>query len=106
MNNKNNKKDEIKKLSESEEKEVAKTDEDKYFKSKKHRYIFALIELDGQSRATILGITKELYNDKDKAKKWRTNLTKLIHPDVCDIDGAETAMAKINDMYERMIENE
>jgi len=93
------KKNEIKKKSNEVE-------EDKYFKSIKHRYIFALTELDGEIRAKILGITKELYNDKKKAKKWRDKLTVLLHPDVCNIEGAEKAMAKINELYERMIEDE
>ena len=44
-----------------------KMEDDKYFKSKQHRYIFALVELDGTPRAKILGITKELYHDKNKA---------------------------------------
>ena len=48
-----------------------KMEDDKYFKSKQHRYIFALVELDGTPRAKILGITKELYHDKNKAKMWR-----------------------------------
>jgi len=79
---------------------------DKYFKSKQHRYIFALVELDGESRARILEITKELYNDKDKAKIWRDKIIKLIHPDLCTIEGCEKAMAKVNALYSRMVEDE
>ena len=55
---------------------------DKYFKSKQHRYIFALIELDGENRAKILEITRELYHDKNNAKVWRDKILNLIHPDV------------------------
>lgn len=80
--------------------------EDKYFKSKKHRYIFALIEIDDTSRAKILGITRELYNDKAKAKQWRDDLVKQIHPDVCTIEGAEKAVAKVNELYSRMVGDE
>ncbi len=79
---------------------------DKYFKSKQHRYIFALVELDGENRAKILEITRELYNDKDKAKIWRDKLIKLIHPDNCPIEGSEKAMAKVNELYSRMVEDE
>lgn len=79
---------------------------DKYFKSKQHRYIFTLTELDGENRAKILEITKELYHDKDKAKIWRDKIIKLIHPDICTIEGAEKAMAKLNELYSRMVEDE
>lgn len=79
---------------------------DKYFISLKHRYIFALTELDGENRQRILGITNELYNNKDKAKIWRNNIMKLIHPDVCNIEDSEKAMAKLNELYSRMIEDE
>ena len=79
---------------------------DKYFKSEQHRYIFALIELDGENRAKILDITNDLYNDKDKARSWRDKIIKLIHPDVCSIEGTEKAMAKVNELYSRMVEDE
>ena len=79
---------------------------DRYFISKQHRYIFALIELDGENRAKILGITKELYHEKQKAKAWRDNLIKLIHPDICAIEGSDKAVAKLNELYSRMVEDE
>lgn len=88
------------------EKKEIKEEEDKYFISKQHRYVFALVELDGEIRAKIIGITKELYHDKGKAKIWRDALVKQIHPDVCSVDGAEIAVAKINELYARMIEDE
>jgi hypothetical protein len=87
-------------------KEEIEKQEDKYFISKIHRYIFALVELDGANRAKILGITQELYHDKDKAKIWRDTLAKQIHPDVCCVDGAEAAVAKVNELYSRMVEDE
>lgn len=79
---------------------------DKYFKSKEHRYIFALIELDGENRAKILEITRELYDDKNSAKVWRDKILKLIHPDICTIDGSDKAVAKLNELYARMVEDE
>ena len=87
-------------------KEEIENEKDKYFISKQHRYIFALVELDGTIRAKILGIAQELYHDKNKAKMWRDTLVKQIHPDVCSIDGAEAAVAKVNELYSRMVEDE
>lgn len=86
--------------------EKEKFDGDKYFKSLQHRYIFALVELEAEDRAKILGITRELYNEKDKAKNWRDNIIKLIHPDSCKIEGCEQAVAKVNELYSRMVEDE
>lgn len=83
-----------------------KDDEDLYFKSPIHRFIFALVELDGESRQRILGINQELYNDKAKAKIWRDNIAKYIHPDDCKIEGAQDAMSKLNELYSRMVEDE
>ena len=80
--------------------------DDQYFKSLQHRYIFALVELDGESREKLLKITRELYNDKDKAKSWRDKIVKLIHPDVCTIEGSDKAVAKLNELYSRMVEDE
>lgn len=82
------------------------SDDDQYFKSKQHRYIFALTQLDGENRAKILDITNELYNDKNAAKDWRDKIIKLIHPDICIIEGAGAAIAKLNELYSRMIEDE
>jgi len=83
-----------------------KDNEDLYFKSQAHRYIFALVELDGESRQRVLDINDELYHDKEKAKKWRDNIVKLIHPDSCKIEDMENAMAKLNYLYSRMIKDE
>ena len=80
--------------------------EDLYFKSLVHRYVFALVELDGESRQRVLGITQELYNNKEKAKTWRDIIVKQIHPDYCKIEGAESAMSKLNELYSRMVSDE
>lgn len=80
--------------------------EDLYFKSPIHRYIFALVELDGESRQRVLAINQGLYNDKEKAKIWRDNILKLIHPDGCKIEGANCAMSKLNELYSRMVSDE
>ena len=49
-------------------------------------------------------ITKNRTNNK--AKMWRDTLVKQIHPDVCSVDGAEAAVAKVNELYSRMVEDE
>lgn len=79
--------------------------ETQYFKSKEHMLIFALLFTDKELREQLLGISQEFYFDKDKAKEWRNVILKSIHPDSCKIDGAESAVKKLNAIYNRMVEN-
>lgn len=88
-------------------KNVNSTDEDlaSYFKDEASKVIFALIYLDKQIRTQVLDIDQSLYESKEKAKKWRDNLAKIIHPDNCQHSRANDAMAKLNDFYRRMTKN-
>ena len=79
---------------------------DTYFASEEHKLIFALVFTDTDLRAQLLGITEELYTDKQKAKEWRNSVAKKIHPDYCKIDGAAEATKKLNDFYKSMTEDE
>lgn len=78
-------------------------DDVEYFKSNADKYIFALCELDGENREKLLGITREHYSKLKSAKSWRNNIVKLIHPDHCKSKNAKEAIAKLNQIYERMI---
>lgn len=77
--------------------------DDKYFSSISNRYIFALMELDGKARAKLLGITKEHYSNLQLAKGWKRSIAKQIHPDICNHSDAQSAMSKLNSIYEGMI---
>lgn len=79
--------------------------EDPYFRSEASRYIFALVELDTEKRAELLGITRALYSDAKLAKKWYRDISKIIHPDVCNEAHADQAMAKLGQLYRRMIKD-
>lgn len=76
---------------------------DLYFKGNAEKYIFFLIELDGKERLDKLGISRLHYSKKEVASKWRNNIAKVIHPDVCHHPNAERAMSELNDMYKEMI---
>ena len=77
---------------------------DDYFKSEEHRIIFALLFTDTTLREKLLDISEELYLDNEKAKEWRNNTVKKIHPDNCEIVGADDAIKKIYELYDRMTE--
>lgn len=74
--------------------------EDLYFKSKADKYIYALIKLDEQYRASELGLVSDLFYNKNAAKKWRDAISKEIHPDVCAHPFAAKAHAELNELYE------
>lgn len=70
-----------------------------YFQSLEAKMIFALLELDGESRNNLLGLTDKHYRSKDEAQKWRRQITKVIHPDKSENPLAEKATQKINEIY-------
>ncbi len=76
-----------------------------YFNSKESEYIYYLIELDGEIRQKKLNITRILYKDKQKAKKWRDEVIKIIHPDKNSHPNATKSSKILNEIYEEMIKN-
>ena len=78
--------------------------DDLYFKSEAAKLIFFLAELDGEARMDKLNVTKRLYREADKAKEWRDNIIKVIHPDVCHHPKAARATEVVNEIYSRMVQ--
>lgn len=76
-----------------------------YFSTKESMIIFALLYLEGDIRANILGIREDLYESEKKAKNWRGKIVKLIHPDKCKHPRADDATSKLNAIYNRMIQH-
>lgn len=74
-----------------------------YFKSLDAEVIFYLLQLDGEERAYRLNINKIHYGSETAAKRWRDDLMKIIHPDVCKHPLAGQAAAKVNQIYEGMV---
>lgn len=77
---------------------------DDYFKNERSKYIFALTYMEGKRRNEIIGLTDDLYENKDKAKKWYRGIAKKIHPDH-NMDfqtQAENAMRELEILYSRI----
>ena len=90
--------------SKNDESELTLTD-DEYFKSKRDRIIFLLLEVDGKRRNRLLGISPEMYDDKDAAKKWYKSLCAYVHPDKFPNDyRSKDAFCKLTDLYDLMVE--
>ena len=86
--------------------EQKKMDLSIYFASEEHEYVFALCYLDKAIRMELLGITEELYEDKEKAKDWYHHIVKIVHPDTCKLPDCEKAVAKLNELYAGMVKED
>jgi len=75
---------------------------DNLFTSNEAKIIYTLLNHEGEKRAEILGITREMYSSLKKSKKWHNNLAKLIHPDVSHYSLATEAISELNNIYEKM----
>ena len=75
---------------------------DLFFKSRAARLIFFLTQADGEMRMKELGVNRKHYADNDFAKKWMTDLMKVIHPDVCNHPLAADAASEVNRIYRDM----
>ena len=51
----------------------------------------------------MLGITDELYMDKEKAKKWFKRMCRIVHP---DYGGDANAFVVLTELYKNMIEDD
>jgi len=76
--------------------------EDSFFISEEAKLIFALTQLDGENRAELMGITKKMYSSLAESKNWYRKNTSKLHPDRCSHPQAYEAVAKLNNIYERM----
>ncbi|GAB6264515.1 DnaJ domain-containing protein [Photobacterium sp. R1] len=74
-----------------------------YFKSRKDKLMFLLLEVDGKRRNQLLGITPNMYDDGQAAKKWYKSLSLQVHPDKNPGDeNAAKAFDKLNELYTMM----
>ena len=49
-----------------------------YFKSEADKIIFALLETDGKTRSSLLGITEDLYSDEQICEEWYAKLSAIL----------------------------
>jgi hypothetical protein len=82
---------------------AAQNTESDYFVSPDAEIVYSIIKLDGEQRLKALGINKSHYKDSDKAKKWRNDIAKKIHPDKCAHPHAAKAMDEIVALYDNMV---
>lgn len=74
------------------------------FVSKKAEYIFYLTKLEGKQRNKLLGITDEMYENKEIAKSWYKNIAKLVHPDSNSGD-ENKAFLVLKELYDNIVDD-
>ncbi|HHQ4505562.1 TPA: hypothetical protein ACSP3X_000351 [Aeromonas hydrophila] len=74
------------------------------FISETHKYLFCLLELDGENRMKHLGITKLHYMDVKVAKRWRNSIFHKIHTDICHDPRAKSAVLVLDELYSEMVQ--
>lgn len=71
-----------------------------YFKSEKDKIVFLLLEVDGERRNKLLGITDDMYEDKKLATKWYRRLSLIVHPD--KMDNNSEAFIELKEIFQVM----
>lgn len=74
------------------------------FVDKRAEYTFYLTMLEGKQRNRMLGITDEMYDSPELAKKWYRGIVKLVHPDM-ESDNMNKAFNVLQQLYEVMLDN-
>ena len=74
---------------------------DEFFVNKSKKYEYILTKLEGKKRNELLGITDQMYENQELAKKWFKNIAKYIHPDTEGID--KDAFIVLKKLYDTMI---
>ena len=59
--------------------------------------------MDGKKRNEVIGLTDELYDNKNKAKKWYRNIAKIIRPDIKNDDRTKKAFNELNKLYKNIM---
>ncbi|HEY9828806.1 MAG TPA: hypothetical protein V6D19_25585 [Stenomitos sp.] len=75
-----------------------------YFISDATRYIYSLVELDGEFQLKELGINRTHFRDKSKAKQLRNTIAHEIHPDKCNHPKASDAMDELNNLFKEVLD--
>lgn len=73
------------------------------FISKQSEFVYYLTNLEGAQRNNAIGLTDDLYDDTELAKKWYRSLSQLVHPDK---GGDPVAFDVLRKLYDVIIDVE
>ena len=74
------------------------------FSSISNKYLYILENTTGKNRLDNLSVSIKHYQNKSIAQKWRNEILKYIHPDVCNDIRANSATKQLNEIYHEMIQ--
>lgn len=78
--------------------------EDIYFKNNRSKYLFCLTQVDGEKRNVVIGLTDDLYENKDKANEWYKKIVKIIRPDINVDEITKAAFKELKDLYDNIMD--
>lgn len=76
--------------------------DDEFFISTKHRLAFSLL-VHNENLDSEIGISKPLFFDRERARKWRDGLMRKFHPDLSEFPRSQEICNKITKIYKRLI---
>lgn len=75
-----------------------------FFKDEKSMYVFLLTKVEGKKRNNVLGITKCLYYDKQKATEWYNKIMDVFNINGINDEVTKKAIIELNEIYNNMID--
>ncbi|MCS4250766.1 hypothetical protein [Pseudomonas sp. BIGb0164] len=79
---------------------------DQVFTSERQQVIYYLVDHDGEQRNDLLGITDEMYEDPDAAKKWFRKLAQTIRADINMDARSVKAFQVLQDIRSNLVDDE
>lgn len=76
-----------------------------FFVSKRQKYIYILLEHEGEKREELLGINDDIYSDPKKANRWYKSIASIIRADLGDSDNAKKAFQKLHEIYKDLTDD-
>ncbi|WP_394887031.1 hypothetical protein [Clostridium butyricum] len=78
--------------------------EEIFFKNERDKYLFCLTQVDGEKRNKVIGLTDELYDNKDLAVSWHRKIVKVLRQDINDDELTKEAFNELEKLYRNIME--
>lgn len=72
---------------------------EEFFQNERKKYLFCLTKVEGEKRNEFIGLTNNLYDDSEAAKKWYYKISKILRADVNFDETTAEAFNNLNGLY-------
>lgn len=76
-----------------------------YFINERDRYIYILLNHEGEDREKLLGIDDSIYKNKKLAKRWFNKIAHILRADINDREDATAAFKTLREIYSDLIDD-